>query len=246
MIEDCAQSYLATAGGKTVGTWGDIGCFSLQQGKHITTGEGGFVATNDDALARRVFLFVNKAWGYGDAQPDHYFLALNYRITELQGAVGLAQLKKLDRCVESRVATAEALTAQLHDIPGITPPVIAPDATHIYWKYIVDGRPRGRHGRLGRARCEAQGTRDRKRAALHPKARLPVRRLPRPEDVRKEPVAVHAGAIRRPSTTIRRVSPARSRRLERVLVLPWNERYTDEHVEFIATSLRDAVAELTS
>ncbi len=100
VIEDCAQAYLATVDGKQVGTFGRLACFSLQQGKHITTGEGGFVATDDDALARRVFLFVNKAWGYGDAQPDHYFLAPNYRMTELQGAVANAQLPKLQGSVE--------------------------------------------------------------------------------------------------------------------------------------------------
>ena len=80
VIEDCAQAYLARA--STAG-WSarsaTIGCFSLQQGKHITTGEGGLVVTDDADLARRMFLFINKAWGYGDAKPDHYFLALNYR-----------------------------------------------------------------------------------------------------------------------------------------------------------------------
>ena len=87
VMEDCAQAYLARDGGKLVGTHGAIGCFSLQQGKHITTGEGGLCVTNDPDLARRIRLFVNKAWGYGDPNPDHYFLALNYRLTELQGAV---------------------------------------------------------------------------------------------------------------------------------------------------------------
>ena len=84
VIEDCAQSFLAEENGKRVGTFGAIGCFSLQQGKHITCGEGGLVATNSDELARQVRLYVNKAWGYGDPTPDHYFLALNYRMTELQ------------------------------------------------------------------------------------------------------------------------------------------------------------------
>ncbi len=60
--------------GTPVGRLGAIGCFSLQQGKHITTGEGGIVVTDDPGLARRMFLFVNKAWGYGDPRPDHYFL----------------------------------------------------------------------------------------------------------------------------------------------------------------------------
>jgi dTDP-4-amino-4,6-dideoxygalactose transaminase len=87
VIEDCAQSFLARHGGQHVGTFGAIGCYSLQQRKHITTGEGGLVSTGDGALARRMFLFINKAWGYGDPKPDHYFLALNYRMSELQGAV---------------------------------------------------------------------------------------------------------------------------------------------------------------
>ncbi len=76
VIEDCAQAFMAEHRGKIVGSMGDIGCFSLQQGKHITTGEGGEVVSNDSDLARRMFLFINKAWGYGDANPDHYFLAL--------------------------------------------------------------------------------------------------------------------------------------------------------------------------
>ncbi|MBV9958356.1 MAG: DegT/DnrJ/EryC1/StrS family aminotransferase, partial [Acidobacteria bacterium] len=87
VIEDCAQSFMAEHEGQRVGAIGAVGCFSLQQGKHMTTGEGGLVTTNDDAIARRMFLFINKAWGYGDANPDHYFLALNYRLSELQGAV---------------------------------------------------------------------------------------------------------------------------------------------------------------
>ena len=137
VVEDCAQAYLARVGGKLVGTHGAIGCFSLQQGKHITTGEGGLIVTNDPHLARRIRLFVNKAWGYGDANPDHYFLALNYRLTELQGAVALAQLDKLVRGVEQRRKMAARLTAQLQDLAGITTPGSAPDAVHVFWRYCL-------------------------------------------------------------------------------------------------------------
>lgn len=243
LIEDCAQSYLATAGGKTVGTWGDIACFSLQQGKHITTGEGGFVATDDDALARRVFLFVNKAWGYGDAQPDHYFLALNYRITELQGAVGLAQLQKLRGCVASRVSLAETLTAALRDVPGIATPAIATDATHVYWKYIVMVDPdvvAGGSVALG-AKLKERGIASAPRYIQKPafqcaviRDRMTFGKSGWPFTL-ADPSAVDYDPARFPGTF---------RALERVLVLPWNERYTDEHVTFIASALRDAVAEL--
>src|SRR5919109_3612166 len=137
VIEDCAQSFLARYDDRLVGTFGKLSCFSLQQGKHITTGEGGLVVTNDDAIARRLFLFINKAWGYGDAQPDHYFLALNYRMSELQGAVALAQLPKLAAGVEQRIRMADKLTEKLHPLKGILTPWADPKATHVYWKYCL-------------------------------------------------------------------------------------------------------------
>ena len=118
VIEDCAQSFMARYQGVYAGTIGKIACFSLQQGKHITTGEGGLVATDDDDLARRMFLFINKAWGYGDPKPDHYFLALNYRMSELQGAVAVGQLPKLEFSVERRVAAARSLTQKIERTGG--------------------------------------------------------------------------------------------------------------------------------
>ena len=104
VIEDCAQAFLATHAGKQVGTFGAAGCFSLQQGKHITTGEGGIVVSGDPKIARHAYLFINKAWGYGDPNPDHYFIALNYRMSELQGACALGQLPKLADVVAKRRA----------------------------------------------------------------------------------------------------------------------------------------------
>ena len=140
VIEDCAQAYLATVGGRLVGTIGAIGAFSLQQGKHMTTGEGGVVITADGGYARWMTLFSDKAWGYGDPRPDHYFLALNYRMTDLQGAVARAQLGKLAGVVARRQRAAERLTALLADVDGLVLPRALPGATHVYWKYplIVD------------------------------------------------------------------------------------------------------------
>ncbi|MCL6545538.1 MAG: DegT/DnrJ/EryC1/StrS family aminotransferase, partial [Bryobacteraceae bacterium] len=132
VIEDCSQAYLASFGGRLAGVMGAIGVFSLQQGKHITAGEGGLVITCDAALARRVRLFSDKAWGYGDPAPDHYFLALNYRMTELQGAVARAQLRKLDDFVERRRRSAAHLSFLLADLPGFTLPAAAPGAVHSF------------------------------------------------------------------------------------------------------------------
>lgn len=244
VIEDCAQSFLARAGGSFVGGVGDIGCFSLQQGKHITTGEGGLVTTNDAALARRIFLFINKAWGYGDTNPDHYFLALNYRLSELQGAVAVAQLDKLAEVVERRVAAAERLTTMLGVVEGIETPFVHEGNTHTYWKYClrVDGRV-VRDGAQGMARLlKERGIASAPRYTQKPafmcevfreqrtfgRSRFPFT-LARPEAVDYDP----------------RRFPGTFAALEGVLVLPWNERYTDEHVEYIAAAIRDAARSLS-
>src|SRR5436190_898408 len=118
VIEDSAQTFLAKCGDTFAGTIGDIGCFSLQQGKHMTTGEGGMVVTNDEKIARHMFLYINKAWGYGDANADHYFMALNYRISELQAAVALGQLEKLEESVANRRRTATMITELRAGIDG--------------------------------------------------------------------------------------------------------------------------------
>src|SRR5262249_29470993 len=135
VIEDCAQAYLATQAGRLVGTIGAIGAFSLQQGKHMTTGEGGILISSDSSYARRMMLFSDKAWGYGDSNPDHYFLALNYRMTDLQGAVARAQLEKLGGGVARRQRAATELTQYLDSVPGLTLPAPLRGATHVYWKY---------------------------------------------------------------------------------------------------------------
>lgn len=244
VIEDCAQAFLAEENGKRVGTIGAIGCFSLQQGKHITTGEGGLVTTQDKALARRMFLFINKAWGYGDANPDHYFLALNYRMSELQGAVAVAQLAKLEDVVERRVNAARRLTEQLEGLqPGIETPQVHPASIHTYWKYclhvdesLISGGASGM-AQLLKEKGIASAPRYIQKPAFMCEvfqqqrtfgdSRFPFT-LARPE-------AVDYDRARFPGTFAA---------LDHVLVLPWNERYTDEHVDYIAASIREAAAKL--
>ena len=243
VIEDCAQSYLTTYRDQYVGTIGAIGCFSLQQGKHITTGEGGIVTTNDDALARRIFLFINKAWGYGDAKADHYFIAPNYRMSELLGAVAVAQMTKLDAVVESRMRTASMLTSDLSSTPGIETPVITPGSNHTYWKYCLrvdESVIPGGTVALG--------------AALKDSGILCAPRyIQKPAfecQVIKHQVTF--GNSHWPFTLARPEAVDYSRglfegtwnALEHVLVLPWNEKYTDEHVQYLSSNIRTAVASL--
>ena len=116
----------------------------------MTTGEGGIVVTNDDAIARRMYLFINKAWGYGDENPDHYFASLNYRMTELQAAVAYEQLKKLDYSVSQRQKMARLLDEKIADIDGIESYKPADGSTMTYWKFCLrvdDDKNRRRRSR---------------------------------------------------------------------------------------------------
>ena len=239
VIEDCAQSFLARSGGKLVGTIGTIGAFSLQQGKHITTGEGGIVVTNDPGLSRRSFLFINKAWGYGDPKPDHYFLALNYRLSELQGAVALAQLDKLEWSVRQRQKMAARLTSLLEGIPGIATPWVAAGDEHVYWKYCLNVDSKvisGGSPELGR-RLKERGIASAPRYIQKPAFQCEVIRDQRTFGnsrwpftlARKE--AVDYSAARFSGTFAA---------LEGVLVLPWNERYTEEIVDALAHEIQTA------
>lgn len=241
VIEDCAQAFEATIDGKKVGTFGAISCFSLQQGKHITTGEGGLVATNDADLARRLYLLINKAWGYGDANPDHYFIALNYRMSELQGAVALGQFGKLDRNVEQRRHMAFRLSSRIEQLPGFETPWTAAGAEHSFWRYclfIDDALIPGGSPAVG-AKLKQLSIPSAPRYIQKPafecavirdqvtfgKSRWPFT-LARPEAVDYAPARF----------------PGTYEMLKRVLVLPWNERYDERVVDHIATQLETAHA----
>ena len=138
LIEDCAQAYLAEYKGKLSGTIGDLGCFSLQQSKHMFAGDGGITVTNDDELARRARLFMDKGWDRSATGARRYVtIGFNYRMTELQGAVALAQLKKVKWVVERRRSVAESLTEKIRDIEGIKPPKIPEGYKHSYWLYPI-------------------------------------------------------------------------------------------------------------
>ena len=245
VIEDCAQAFLSTYLDRYIGTLGAIGCFSLQQGKHITTGEGGLVVTDDEELSRRMFLFINKAWGYGDEKPDHYFAALNYRMSELQGAVACGQMGKLDGVVESRVRTAAEMTRRLQSVRGIETPEITANSVHTFWKYClrVDDTVIG-----GGAVALANALREFGIASAPRYIQKPAFRCQVFRDQQT------FGSSRWPFTLARPEAvdysqdhfPGTFEALDRVLVLPWNEKYTEEHIDFIADAITQSVARLTT
>jgi dTDP-4-amino-4,6-dideoxygalactose transaminase len=236
VIEDCAQAYGATYGGRPVGTLGDIGCFSLQQGKHITTGEGGVVIARDPALARRVRLFIDKAWGYGDANPDHYFAALNGRMSELQGAVALAQMGKLAHSIAQRQKLAARLTGAIRPIDGIGCPEPPKGGVQSFWKYAlrvssVFGGPD--------ALAAALRTGDIASAPRY--IRKPAFECAVIRDQQTFGGSRFPFSLARPE--VLDYAPENFRGvydfLAHVLVLPWNERMEEVHVDLIADRIAD-------
>ena len=243
VIEDSAQTFLAKAGDQFAGAVGDIGCFSLQQGKHMTTGEGGMVVTNDEKLARHMFLYINKAWGYGDANPDHYFMALNYRISELQAAVALGQLEKLEECVTNRQKTAAMLTDLLQGIEGVETPVIAEGNTHVYWKYcltIDDSKIEGGSPAMA-ALLKEKNIFTAPRYIVKPAFMCQVFQEKKTLGDSQFPFNLaREGAVDYEMANY----PMTAKALNDVLVLPWNEKYTEEHVRYIADNVRIAASKL--
>lgn len=242
LIEDCAQAYGASTRGRKVGTFGALACFSLQQGKHITCGEGGLVVTGDDRLARRCRLFVNKAWPYGEPDPDHEFLAPNYRMTELQGAVALAQLRKLDRLLDARTETAEAFCRSARNLRGVAAPVLGPEDRHAYWRIPLtvsgdatrrslkevarDLQRAGIAASAGYTGRPAFACRLFREQATFGRSRYPFT-LARPEAVDYRPERF----------------PGTMEFIRRVLVIGWNERMDHEDTRYVLERLEEALGQ---
>lgn len=140
VIEDCAQAPGATANGRQAGTLADIGVYSLNYHKHIHTGEGGVVVTDDDELADRLRLIRNHAesvvGGMGVTNLTN-MIGFNFRMTEIEAAIGRCQLKRLDDLVAERQANVEYLAERLSQIPSIEVAAVRPGCTHAYYAHTL-------------------------------------------------------------------------------------------------------------
>lgn len=138
VIEDCAQAPGALYNGRYAGTIADIGVFSLNYHKHIHTGEGGVCVTNDAKLAERLQLIRNHAESVvGDKGVDDLsnMIGFNFRMTEIEAAIGFEQLKKLNTLISRRIAVAGRLSSGLSGLKGLRPPVVKTECTHVYYVY---------------------------------------------------------------------------------------------------------------
>ncbi|MGG3280327.1 DegT/DnrJ/EryC1/StrS family aminotransferase [Paenibacillus solani] len=140
VIEDCAQAYLTKYKSRLVGTIGDYGCFSTNDFKHISTGDGGIVTVNsgleEDYHRTHAFSDKNYRRMGTDVGRTPESLAPNYRMTELQGAVGIAQLQKLEWICEQRSRIGMTLDAGLQELPSLSIMKIPEASTCTYWFYM--------------------------------------------------------------------------------------------------------------
>ena len=242
LIEDCAQAWWAEYDGQRVGTIGDLASFSLQQSKHITCGEGGLMVTSNAEYARRALLFSDKAWprdAGGLGSWRFLFLSQNYRMSELQGAVALAQLDKLEDVVSRRREHAAELSSLICGLPGVVAPIVPAGTDPSWWMYML----RVNAAQLGTT------TREFGKALL-------AEGVPGWVEYIVDPLYLSSVFTERKTygtsgyplngehvqKFARGLCPNAERTLSQVIALHWNENYTTEHVEQIGSAIAKVVA----
>lgn len=134
VIEDAAEAHGALYQGKKVGSLGDAGCFSFYANKIVTTGEGGMVVTNNAELSEKARSLKSLAFGE-DNKFMHRDIGFGYRMTNVQAAIGCAQLEKIDEIIEKKRQIANYYNEKLGDVLGLQLPVEKPYAQNVYWMY---------------------------------------------------------------------------------------------------------------
>lgn len=145
VIEDAAEAHGAKYKGKMVGGIGDIGCFSMYANKIITTGEGGMVTTNDDSYAEKIRNV--KALSFGkEHKLMHQSVGYNYRLANLQAAIGVGQLEKVDKIISLKRLMGDYYLKHLNDLADIILPFEAPYAFSVYWMFhiVLKGKLEGK------------------------------------------------------------------------------------------------------
>jgi len=136
VVVDSAEAHGAEYKGRRVGSIGDMECFSFYANKIITTGEGGMIVTNNQELAERAAMLRDQAYEK-ERRFKHRFIGFNYRMTNIQAAIGVAQMEKIDELVEIRRRNARLYNSLLETIEGITLPPEERWAKNVYWMYSI-------------------------------------------------------------------------------------------------------------
>ncbi len=217
VVEDAAQAVGARYQGQPAGSFG-VGCFSLYATKNVTTGEGGVVTTGDFALAERLRILRNQGMR---AKYDYVMAGHNYRLTDLQAALGVAQMARLAEINEARRRNAAILGSGLSGISGLVLPGVPADREHVFHQYTVRVTP------------DAPRTAEELATALAERGIGTGRYYPR---------LVHDYEVYRHHRNVRLdPTPRAARAATEVLSLPVHPNLTAEHLERIVAATRAAL-----
>lgn len=143
VVEDAACSVGARIAGRYCGSFPTMGCFSFHPRKSITTGEGGMLTTNDNTLAKRISVLRNHGGVFNEARGYYEYVeaGFNYRMSEIQAALGLSQFSQIKTIIKNRRRVAAAYTKAFAHHPLITPPIEQKGRLHTYQSYVVRLHP---------------------------------------------------------------------------------------------------------
>jgi perosamine synthetase len=224
VIEDACETIGAEYRGRRVGTFGDAGVFAFYPNKQITTGEGGMVVARDAVVAASVRSLRNQGRRPTDDWFEHSELGYNYRISEMNCALGLAQLRRIDGILERRRAVAEEYDSRLHGCADLVlPPLSVPDCIVSWFVYVV---------RLS-ARFSA-ADRDAVRRRLQERGIGCGRYF--------APIHLQAAYRRQPSAGVR--LPVTESQAERTLALPFFNRIKSEQIAEVCGVLLEVIGQV--
>jgi len=217
VVEDAAEAHGAEYKGKKTGGIGDVGCFSFYANKIITCGEGGMIVTNDEEIAERAKSLKNLAFPKEKRIYLHSEVGYNYRMTNVQAAIGLAQLERIDELVEMRRRNARLYNSSLKDMDGIKLPTEKEWAKNVYWMYSILIEP------------ELRINRDQLMEKLHKKE---IETRPFFIPMHKQPVFQNMGLFRGESY------PVADELSRKGLNLPSSSGLKEEEIRYICDAIR--------
>ena len=214
LVEDAAQAHGSSYRGRPVGSLGRAAMFSFTATKNITTGEGGVVTTDDVELAQQLRLLRN----HGQTELyRHDVVGFNWRITEMQAAMGVAQVGKLDRILDRKRRNAAWMTDRLSSVPGVGPPVTRSDRDHVFMLYTLT---------LDRRRDDVLHSLN--EAGIESRVYFPAAHL--------QPIFRGQGSR----------LPVTEELCRRIVSIPMHSRLTSEELERISTAVEEAVASVAA
>ncbi len=239
LIEDCAQAHGALYKGRMVGTFGDVACYSFYPTKNMTTGEGGMIVTNNREIAEKARLIRN----HGQVKRyEHAILGFNFRMTDIQAAIGLVQLKKLEQMIKARVKRAKQVSDELENVKNITPPYEMPGVRHVYSLYAPKLEGNHEKARLLKliAKLQEKGVGARE---VYPE---PIYKQPLYQDIMNEEKNPYAKLFGREVSYKDCKCKNAEDIVKQVFQLPLYPSMTDEEVEYMVNCVKESVKEVFS